>query len=75
MEELFAKIMEVLSSVSGASATIAIVLEFAFRLIPSEKPKSIIYLIASAAKSLGGILIKAGELLDKVLPQTIKIKE
>jgi hypothetical protein len=72
MEELFAKVMEVLTSVEGASLTIAVVLEFIFRLVPSEKPKSIVYLVAEGAKKLGAILTKIGEVLDKVLPQKVK---
>lgn len=72
MEGIYIKILDFLQSASGASATIAIVLEFAFRLFPTKKPLSVIYIIADAIKMLGQILIKASEFLDKVLPQRIK---
>ncbi len=72
MEEFLAKIMEALSSVEGASVTIALVLEFVFRMIPSQKPLSIIYMVAAALKGVGEILVKAGHVLDKVLPQKLK---
>jgi hypothetical protein len=72
MEELFAKILELLSSVEGASVTVAIVLDFVFRMIPSKKPLGILHMIASSAKLLGEALLKLAALLDKVLPQKIK---
>lgn len=72
MEELFAKIMSVLSSAEGASMTIAIVLEFAFRMLPTKKPLSVLHLIASGAMMLGKALVKFAELADKVLPQKVK---
>lgn len=67
-----------LSSAGGASATIAMVLEFALRLYPSQKPLSILHLIgaglhrlAAAGMKLAEIAGGAGDLLDKVLPQNI----
>jgi hypothetical protein len=72
MEELFAKILELLSSVEGASVTVAIVLDFVFRMIPSKKPLGVLHMIASSAKLLGEALLKLAALLDKVLPQKIK---
>lgn len=72
MEELFEKVLSFLASIEGASATIAIVLEFVWRLIPSEKPKSVLHMIAYVAKKLSDVLAKVAELLDKVLPQKIK---
>jgi len=72
MEELFAKILELLSSVEGASVTVAIVLDFVFRMIPSKKPLGVLHMIASSAKLLGQALLKLAALLDKVLPQKIK---
>lgn len=71
--------MEVLNSImaflvghEGMVATLAVVVEFVLRLVPSEKPKSIIYLVAGAIKSVGAILVKIGEMLDRVLPQKLK---
>lgn len=72
MEEIFNKAMDFLLSVEGASVTIAIILDFAFRLIPSDKPKSVIYLIAEVIKKSGEFLVKLGQILDKVLGQKIK---
>ncbi|MBL0233163.1 MAG: hypothetical protein IPQ08_05820 [Chitinophagaceae bacterium] len=53
-------------------ASIAIGLEFAFRLFKTENPKSIVYLIADGIKKSGEVLTKIGSLLDKVLPQRLK---
>jgi hypothetical protein len=72
MEEIFNKAMDFLLSVEGASVTIAIILDFAFRLIPSDKPKSVIYLVAEVVKKSGKFLVKLGQILDKVLGQKIK---
>lgn len=52
--------------------SIAIGLEFAFRLFKTEKPKSVVYMIADGIKKAGEILTKLGALLDKVLPQRLK---
>lgn len=63
--------------VSGAMSapilvSIGIAIEFAFRLFKTEKPKSIVYMIADMIKKSGEVLTKIGALLDKVLPQRIK---
>jgi hypothetical protein len=72
MEELFVKAMELLKSAEGASLTIAMVLEFAFRMIPSKKPLSLFHVIAGVSKLLGDFLLKLAKVLDKVLPQKVK---
>lgn len=72
MDAIFAKALEFLSSVEGASATVAIVLEFVFRLFPSEKPLSVLYVVALVLRKSGELFIKGGELLDKILPQKLK---
>lgn len=72
MESFFEKVLEFLASAQGASVTIAIILDFAFRLIPSEKPRSLIYMVAHYSKKLGDLLVKIGNFLDKILPQKIK---
>lgn len=64
--------MEFLTGHEGMVATLAVVVEFVLRLIPSEKPKSIIYLVAAVVKSAGAVLSKIGEILDKILPQKLK---
>lgn len=72
MEALFVKIFEALSSIEGASLTIALVMEFVFRMFPSQKPLSFLYALAFILKKAGEIFIKIGELLDKILPQKLK---
>ena len=71
MEELFEKAMQLLQSAEGASLTIAMVLEFAFRMIPSKKPLSLLHVIAGVSKHLGDFLLKLAKLLDKILPQKV----
>ena len=70
--EIFDTILNFLTSGLGASATIAVILEFGLRLIKSKKPLSVLYGISVIVHKLGEILIKLGELLDKVLPQRLK---
>jgi|LakMenEpi03Aug12_release.lakeMendotaPanAssembly.Ray.scaffolds.fasta_scaffold21525_5 hypothetical protein len=72
MEQVLDQVSAFLSSALGSSATIAIVLEFVWRLVPSEKPKSVLHLISFVAKKLSEILAKIAELSDKVLPQKLK---
>jgi hypothetical protein len=72
MESVLDMIMGFLMSVEGSAATIAIVLEVVLRLIPSDKPRSIILLVAGVCKKVGDILVKASEILNKVVPQKLK---
>jgi hypothetical protein len=72
MEEVFAKVMEALASVEGASMTVALVLDFAFRMIPSKKPLGVLHLVAQGAGMVGKVLVKFAELSDKLLPQKTK---
>lgn len=67
----------ILSWLQGASnsaifASIALGIEIILRLIKSEKPLSIMYLISDGLKKIGGIFAAAGALMDKVLPQRLK---
>lgn len=75
MEEIILKVSEFLSSAMGASATVAVVLEFAFRLLPSKEPLSVLHLVGKFARAIGGILVKCADFLDKVLPQVLKEEE
>lgn len=68
-------VMNALLSVEGMSATIIVVLEFVFRLLPTQKPLSVLHVIAKAATGLGEVFLKLGSLLDKILPQNSKEKE
>jgi hypothetical protein len=72
MEVIIERCLSFLASAEGASATIAIVLEFAFRMFPSDKPRGLIHMVAKIAKGIGNVLIKFSELSDKVLPQKLK---
>lgn len=70
--EFLEKAYQFIYSAYGASATIAIIIEFTLRVIPSKKPLSTLYVVADVAKKVGAILTKFGELADKVLPQRLK---
>lgn len=72
MEELFVKVLDAVSSVEGSAVTIALIFEFIFRLFPSQKPLSFLYILANILKKAGEIFIKIGVLLDKILPQKLK---
>lgn len=75
MEDLITKALELLTSVQGSAVTIAVVLEFVFRMIPSAKPLSIAHIVAAAARGIGAVLTKLADILDKVLPQKVKTEE
>jgi hypothetical protein len=72
MLEIIEKSLTIMKSIEGSALTIAIVLEMLFRFIPSEKPLSVIRLVASAMKGVGTLLVKLAEFSDKVLPQKLK---
>lgn len=54
---------------------ISMVLEFIFRLIKSDKPKSIVWVVRDFIDGIGRALGKIAELLDKVLPQRLNSPE
>lgn len=66
------KALLLIHSASGQAGIIAVVLEAALRLIPSEKPLSIGHVIAAALHKVADISAGLANLLDKVLPQNIK---
>jgi DNA-binding HxlR family transcriptional regulator len=70
--EFLDKVLEFIATAEGASLTIAVVVEFVLRMIKSEKPLSVLYLAANVIKKSGEILVKIGNLLDKILPQRLK---
>ncbi len=73
MLALINQVLEFLNSLSGpVLAGAAVALEFILRFIPSAKPLGIAQAIGGALKGLGVLFSKAGEILDKVLPQKIK---
>jgi hypothetical protein len=70
------KILSGLGSVEGMSATLIVVLEFVFRLLPTKKPLSILHLGAKLihqgaviVDGVSSILKKLAKILDTVLPQ------
>lgn len=56
----------------GAAGTVAVVVEFALRMFPSQKPLSIAYMVEDGCKLVGQVFGKLGDLLEKVLPQRLK---
>lgn len=70
--EFLDKVLEFLLSAEGASATIAVVFEFVLRLVPSQKPLSVLYLVAKIFSKVGEIMSFIGKFLDKILPQKLK---
>ena len=73
--EVLEKVLSFLASAEGAATTIAIVLEFAFRMIPTKKPLGILHLVAKFSHVIGKIFSGFGALLDKVLPQNVVVVE
>lgn len=66
------KIMAALASAEGASATIAVVVEFILRVVPSKKPMSIAHAVSAAVRTVARVAEKLADVLDKVLPQKTK---
>lgn len=65
------QVVSFLVSAQGSASIIAVVLEFIFRMFPSEKPLSILHVVGAIIQKVGSICIAAGGLLDKVLPQKL----
>jgi hypothetical protein len=70
--EFLDKVIAFFGTLEGQSVVVAMALEFVFRLVKTEKPKSIAYFVADLCKKAGAAFGKAGEFLDKVLPQRVK---
>lgn len=66
------QIQSFVGSLSGQATIAAIVVEAILRLVKSEKPLSIAYVIADTIKKIGDIASKLGAFLDKILPQRLK---
>ena len=68
--EVLDQVLAFLNTIGPATiATIAVVLEFALRLIPSKKPRSILLLVGKVAGVLGAIFTKVADILSKTVPQ------
>jgi len=72
MLELLDKVLAQLELSAGTISLIAVVVEFALRLVKSEKPLSILHLVARVMMKLGAVVAKVGDMLDKVLPQRLE---
>lgn len=71
--DLLDKILLALGQVDGAMImTISVILEVVLRLVKSEKPMSVLLMIAKALEVVGKIASKIAELLNKVIPQRLK---
>lgn len=67
------QILAFLDGISGPTyVIIGGAVEFILRLFKSQKPLSILYVIAGGFKMVGNLLAKVGNFLDKVLPQKTK---
>ena len=55
-----------------ALAGVAIALEFVLRLLPTEKPKSILLLVSGVCKAVGSVFTVASSIIDRVIPQRLK---
>ena len=62
----------IMNHLMGAAGTVAIIMEFALRLFPTQKPASILHAISSTVHLLAGIFAGIGDFLDKILPQNLK---
>lgn len=71
MDAIVDKVVSVLSDPTVVMVA-GVVVEFALRLIPSEKPLSILHLVGAGIKKVGAGLLAVGGFLDKVLPQKVK---
>ena len=56
----------------GVFATVVIVLEMVMRMVKTDKPMSIIYIVSGFLKKSSELLSLIASLLDKVLPQRVK---
>lgn len=61
-----------ITSAEGAAVVIATVVDFVLRLIPSQKPLSVLYFIVDVIKGVEKVLEAVARFLDKVLPQRVK---
>jgi len=71
MEEVVSKALEVISN-PQVVMVVAVIVEFALRLVKSDKPKSILIMIADGSKLIGNALVSVSGFLDKVIGQRLK---
>ncbi len=51
---------------------VSVILEAVLRLVPSEKPRSLLLLADKLLKSIAALCSKCADFLDKVIPQNLK---
>ena len=70
--EFLDKIIGIIDSIpSSVLVIVGTVLELGLRLIKSDKPKSILWMVYDGIGKVAGVLGKVAELLDRVLPQRL----
>ena len=69
--EMLNKMLAIVMAGMGATGSIALVLEFVLRMVPSEKPLSVAHLVAAGCHKLGELMSAVATWLDKVLPQKL----
>jgi hypothetical protein len=71
--EMMKHIIDVLNNHSaGAIATIGTIIEIAIRLIPSEKPMSIMIAVSEIIHAIAEISGAVAIAVDKIIPQKLK---
>lgn len=58
--------------VAASAGTFAIVFEIASRMLPTEKPMSVLHAVSDFLKLAGKVCQAAGDAMDKILPQKLK---
>jgi len=71
MNEVIAKVIEVISN-PQVILIAGVILEAVFRFVKTDKPKSVLILIADGAKSVGNGLVAVSSFLDKIIGQRLK---
>jgi hypothetical protein len=72
VNDILNHLIAIVSSWQGATASIAVVVEFLMRVIPSETPKSIAWGVANALHALGKLAELTAEFMDKILGNRTK---
>jgi len=70
--EFLEKISGVIPNEAAIVVIIAGALDFIFRMVKTERPLSLAWVIAKAIGKVGEICTKLALFLDKVLPQKVK---
>lgn len=71
MEQVIEKVIEAISN-PQVILFAGVVVEMIFRFVKTEKPKSILVMIADGGKVLGNGLVAVSNFLDKIIGQRLK---